>query len=135
MSWEEIGTDHLRSKPIDMVNHPPHYTSHPSGIECIEIARHLTGDWFNAFKYVFRADLKNGRQDIEKSIFYIKDSISHNISIFASTWSLTEMHKLKNVIAAEHGYRRAFFNAIRRNDRRMALEYAEIILTEFDNAR
>ena len=22
-----------------MVNHPPHYTSHPSGVECIEVTR------------------------------------------------------------------------------------------------
>ena len=42
----------------DNVNHPEHYTSHPSGIECIEIARHYPFSIGNAIKYLWRAGLK-----------------------------------------------------------------------------
>lgn len=37
---------------FDVINKAQHYNSHPSGVEAIEICRYLTGDWFNAFKYV-----------------------------------------------------------------------------------
>lgn len=59
---------------VDMVNHPPHYTSHPSGVECIEITRHMGFNLGNSLKYIWRADLKgNALEDIDKAIFYLKD--------------------------------------------------------------
>ena len=59
-----------------MVNHPPHYTVHPSGVEAIEITRHMNFNLGNAMKYIWRADLKgNATQDLEKAIFYIQDEI------------------------------------------------------------
>lgn len=60
----------------DMVNQPPHYTSHPSGIECIEVTRHMSFNLGNAMKYIWRADLKNGIEDLEKAAWYIKDEIA-----------------------------------------------------------
>jgi sensor histidine kinase regulating citrate/malate metabolism len=36
---------------IEKVNHPKHYNSHPSGIECIEIVRHYNFDVGNAIKF------------------------------------------------------------------------------------
>lgn len=59
------------SPPNDMVNRPPHYTQHPSGIECIEIAEHLNFCVGNAMKYLWRADLKGGTEDLEKAKWYI----------------------------------------------------------------
>lgn len=68
----------------DNVNHPAHYTSHPSGIECIEITRHYSFDIGNAIKYLWRNGLKNdyGRspidkqiEDLNKAIWYINDQI------------------------------------------------------------
>ena len=60
----------------DPVNHPKHYTAHPSGIECIEITRHMGFNLGNAMKYIWRADLKNNAvEDLEKAIWYIKDEI------------------------------------------------------------
>jgi hypothetical protein len=29
------------SNTVDPVNHPPHYTAHPSGVECIQITEHM----------------------------------------------------------------------------------------------
>ena len=62
----------------DMVNHPPHYTSDPSGVEAITVLRHRNYNIGNAMKYLWRAGLKNEDthiQDLEKAIFYIKDEI------------------------------------------------------------
>lgn len=61
----------------DAVNHPKHYTSHPSGIECIEVVRHFGFNLGNAVKYIWRADLKNNAiEDLEKAMFYISDEIA-----------------------------------------------------------
>lgn len=59
----------------DPVNHPRHYTGHPSGVECIDITRHMGFNLGNAMKYVWRADLKNGIEDLRKAIWYIEDEI------------------------------------------------------------
>ena len=42
----------------DPVNHPKHYTNHPSGIECIQITEHMGFNLGNALKYIWRCDLK-----------------------------------------------------------------------------
>lgn len=57
----------------DMVNQPPHYTSHPSGVECIDVAKHMGFVLGNAFKYVWRFGMKgNATQDIDKAMFYLR---------------------------------------------------------------
>jgi hypothetical protein len=60
----------------DPVNHPKHYTSHPSGVECITVTRHMGFNLGNAIKYIWRADEKgNDIQDLEKAAWYINDEI------------------------------------------------------------
>lgn len=62
----------------DPVNHPPHYTSHPSGIECIEVTRHHNFNIGNAIKYLWRQGLKDqapAAQDLKKAVWYIQDEI------------------------------------------------------------
>ena len=62
----------------DVVNHPSHYTSDPSGVECITITRHRNFNVGNAFKYLWRAGLKDDAkqvEDLRKAIFYINDEI------------------------------------------------------------
>lgn len=77
--WETTndGEIHCPSCPIhDPVNHPKHYTSHPSGVECIQITRHMTFNIGNAIKYLWRAGMKDSEiQDLEKAVWYIKDEI------------------------------------------------------------
>ena len=52
----------------DAVNHPKHYTDHPSGIECIQVTEHMGFCLGNAIKYIWRADLKNDAiEDLEKA--------------------------------------------------------------------
>lgn len=68
----------------DPVNHPTHYNSHPSGIECIQITQHYDFCVGNAMKYLWRAGLKkdasqNEKQkeieDLEKAVWYIRKKI------------------------------------------------------------
>lgn len=60
----------------DAVNHPLHYTQHPSGIECIAITEHMTFCIGNAIKYLWRSGLKgNEVEDLRKAAWYIDREI------------------------------------------------------------
>lgn len=60
----------------DAVNHPQHYTSHPSGVECIAIVEHYGFNLGNAIKYIWRAGLKGGLlEDLKKARWYIDREI------------------------------------------------------------
>jgi hypothetical protein len=59
------------------VNHPKHYTSHPSGVECIEIVEHMPFNLGNAIKYIWRASLKGKEiEDLRKARWYINREIT-----------------------------------------------------------
>ena len=62
---------------VDMVNNPPHYKKHPSGIECIDITEHMNFNLGNAVKYIWRVDDndKGGIESLEKAVFYINREI------------------------------------------------------------
>ena len=60
----------------DTVNHPEHYTQHPSGIECIQITEHMGFNLGNAIKYLWRADLKGEAiEDLRKAAWYVNREI------------------------------------------------------------
>lgn len=68
----------------DQVNHPKHYTSDPSGIECIDITRHRNFNIGNAIKYLWRAGFKEDKdrklidkqvEDLNKAVWYLVDEI------------------------------------------------------------
>jgi hypothetical protein len=66
------------SKPHhDPINHPKHYTQHPSGVECIEVAEHYNFCLGNAIKYIWRAGIKsdNPVEDLKKAAWYIEREI------------------------------------------------------------
>jgi len=70
---ERITTGVDESTPV---NHPVHYNVHPSGVECIEIVKHMGFCTGNAIKYIWRADEKgNDLQDLEKALWYIQCEI------------------------------------------------------------
>lgn len=60
----------------DPVEHPAHYTSHKSGVECITITEHMGFCLGNAVKYIWRADLKGGLEDLRKARWYIDREIA-----------------------------------------------------------
>jgi len=59
----------------DPVNRPAHYLKHPSGVECIQITEHMTFTLGNAMKYIWRADYKNGVEDLQKAIWYLQREV------------------------------------------------------------
>lgn len=66
----------VNKKPVnDAVNHPSHYCT--GKYECIDVMLEVFGIeavktfcLLNAFKYNYRSGRKNGRQDIEKAVWY-----------------------------------------------------------------
>lgn len=67
-----------RAPKADLVDHPPHYTAHPSGVECITITEHMNFNLGNAIKYIWRAglkDSKNHREDLKKAAWYVAREI------------------------------------------------------------
>jgi hypothetical protein len=64
----------------DMVNSPPHYLQHPSGLECIEITRLMPFTTGNAVKYLWRMTHKNGVEDARKARWYLMDHLSHGMA-------------------------------------------------------
>ncbi len=76
MSISEHGVSNT-VKVADPVNHPPHYTSHPSKVECIQITEHMGFNLGNALKYIWRADLKNDAiEDLKKAKWYIERELA-----------------------------------------------------------
>lgn len=64
----------------DEVNHPKHYTSDPSGVECITIVEHRNFNVGNVIKYCWRAGLKDADekkhiQDLRKAQWYLNREI------------------------------------------------------------
>jgi hypothetical protein len=60
----------------DLVNYPPHYTGHPSGVECITVTEWMGFNLGNAVKYIWRADEKGAPiQDLEKARWYLDREI------------------------------------------------------------
>jgi len=60
----------------DPVNHPDHYTGHPSGVEAIQIPAHMNFCVGNAIKYLWRADLKaDAIEDLRKAAWYVNREI------------------------------------------------------------
>lgn len=63
-------------READMVNHPPHYTDHPSGVECITITEHYNFNIGNAIKYLWRCDSKSAPiEDLKKAAWYVAREI------------------------------------------------------------
>ena len=74
----------------DNVNQPPHYTGHPSGVECIQITEHMNFCLGNAMKYLWRAGSKwDAIEDLEKAKWYIDREIMR----LAKTAAVARQHE------------------------------------------
>ena len=70
------------SPEINMVDHPPHYKAHPSGVECITVTEHMSFCVGNAVKYLWRVDEKHddgGMADLNKAKKYIEFEIAKRL--------------------------------------------------------
>ncbi len=71
---------------FDAVNHPKHYVSHPSGIECIRVTEHMSFNLGNVVKYLWRADEKGAPlQDLEKARWYLDREIERRLRTAGAT--------------------------------------------------
>lgn len=71
----EVSGTEARPRPsADNVNHPKHYNSHPSGVECVTIREHMPSNIGDVFKYLWRAGLKDSaptHEDYNKAVWYL----------------------------------------------------------------
>ena len=77
--WQQPTLPGIRPQPQhDAVNHPAHYTQHPSGVEAIQITEHMNFCLGNATKYIWRAGLKSANpiEDLKKARWYIEREIA-----------------------------------------------------------
>jgi hypothetical protein len=85
VNWEWIVAPPEATAP-DLINHPPHYTSHPAGIECIDVVEVFPFNVGNAIKYLWRAGLKlsprswsglkgDQLEDLRKARWYVEREI------------------------------------------------------------
>jgi hypothetical protein len=115
----------------DLVNHPKHYNNHPSGVQCIEIVRHMSFAPGNAFKYIFRCFDKNGRQDLEKAVWYLNDTLNHPNPILLPSWGLEQYHLLDLVCLHEpHPHRVAAYRHLVAGAPRHTLKAVELMLAD-----
>ena len=74
---QSLPEDLTRTLQADPVNHPLHYVSHPSGVECIIITEWMSFNLGNAVKYIWRSNDKGATlQDLEKARWYLEREIS-----------------------------------------------------------
>lgn len=91
----------------DPVNHPSHYNSHPSGVECITVTEHMSFCLGNAVKYIWRAGLKDDAlQDLKKARFYLDREIAKREKATARRGILCDIADPDEVAAAHasHGH-------------------------------
>lgn len=89
MTVADIARETLR-EINDLVNHPPHYTAHPSGIECIQITETMNFCLGNAIKYIWRSDLKHDAiEDLKKAVWYVNREIERRQNLQTSTSTKT----------------------------------------------
>lgn len=62
--------------PAEDAINPSHYRKHPSGIECIEVTRHMNFNVGNAIKYIWRhLDKGDPIENLKKAQWYLDDEI------------------------------------------------------------
>ena len=67
---------------VDDINHPKHYTEHPSGVECIDVTEHFEFNLGNVIKYVWRCDSKRDPlKDLRKARWYLDREIKRREAI------------------------------------------------------
>lgn len=85
---------------MSLVNHPAHYNNHPSRIEAIDIIENFNFCLGNAFKYIFRYQLKGGSEDLNKALWYLERQVSSSpLNVFTPNEEL--LNKAEALIRAE----------------------------------
>lgn len=91
----------------DNVNHPKHYQPRfkPRAIECIEFSRLMPFSLGNAFKYIWRAGSKGGKdkavEDLEKARWYLHDYSTHAHGFYPDIETGNQISQLFEMLIAE----------------------------------
>jgi hypothetical protein len=84
------------------VDHPQHYTSHPSGVEAVEITEWLSFNLGNCVKYLLRREHKgHERQDMEKALWYARREKARSRPEPVAPAPFDLIHKVTRVVSAE----------------------------------
>lgn len=76
---EQLRRHEEEGKPPDTVDHPPHYAN---GVECIDIAEHLSFNVGNALKYVWRRHAKGDPvENLRKAEWYLRRAREYGAAI------------------------------------------------------
>ena len=110
--------DIYKQDAVTAIN-PKHYRSHPSGVECIDVIRHLPVSQGMIIKYLWRAGDKGPLlEDLQKALWYVEDCLKHNcgISYVESTGFNKDYKNYSNMIdlwweAEPAGYRKKAIEA------------------------
>lgn len=74
--WWTVNTTLKDPATPDLINEPPHYKDHPSGVECITITEGFNYNKGNAIKYIWRAGKKgDALPDLKKARYYVEREI------------------------------------------------------------
>jgi Protein of unknwon function (DUF3310) len=74
--YSEVVEEARGEAPAEDAVNPSHYRKHPSGIECIEVTRHMNFNVGNAIKYLWRyMDKGDPVENLQKAQWYIDDEI------------------------------------------------------------
>jgi hypothetical protein len=66
----------MQRHQISNVDHPTHYNTHPSNVECITVVEHFSFNIGNAIKYLWRAGEKGKQlEDLRKAEWYVRREI------------------------------------------------------------
>lgn len=80
------------------VAHPTHYTSHPTGVECVEVIRYMPAIAANMVKYLWRHELKNGNQDLAKAAQYAEWFDARTYTLAVEALNLPEERRAAQVV-------------------------------------
>lgn len=83
----------------DNVNHPKHYLSHPSGIECFDVIETTPNEVSNPIKYLYRKDYKNGLEDVRKSLWYLRKCSGRAYEVLSSHGLFVKNAELAQIVA------------------------------------
>lgn len=113
---KEITDDMVKyQNEYDVVSKPKHYNTDDSGVQCIELTRHMSFNYGNMLKYVWRIGKKDdSKQEIEKALWYLNDAIENGIPVFndQQSQSVEFENKILEVMKFSSGWKYVLLNAI-----------------------
>jgi hypothetical protein len=114
-----------------VVDHPRHYNTHPSGIECIEVVRLCTYNHGNAIKYVWRYEDKDGHRDLCKARWSLQDILNSGHAHHLPYKAKLKLHTV-NSFEPVGGLRHKYYSCLLAGDLRGAINLITEVVGEDD---